>query len=161
MSKNYIKCTNCINKNSEFSEECVECVPQNNYKNFEKIEDLLKKKQDKKLPVTSGFSITECGGEPLLTIASGTSIIDGTTTGSAAIFGGWNDPKLLDVKEVGESLELIYKQTSNVTLTTFGTYIDKSERVYKIVYSCIDGKWNKSEKIFGQIIPKSEEHYIF
>jgi hypothetical protein len=35
------------------------------------------------------------------------------------------------------------------------------ERVFKIVYSCVDGKWNKSEKIYGKIIPSQKEYYEF
>ena len=89
------------------------------------------------------------------------TIIGGTGAGTIAQNNRWNDPELLEVEEVGETLELIWKQTSNTTLTTFGTYIDKSVRVYKIIYSCIEGKWNKSERIYGKIIPASEEHYEF
>ena len=35
------------------------------------------------------------------------------------------------------------------------------ERVFKIVYSCKDGKWNKSEPNYGKIIPATDEDYDF
>jgi hypothetical protein len=35
------------------------------------------------------------------------------------------------------------------------------ERAVKIVYSCVDGKWNKSEPIYGKIIPAQDEYFEF
>ena len=77
-------------------------------------------------------------------------------------FDFWGNPELIKVEEVGESVEFIYKQNSIVTMCSdFYPMPDRTQRVYKIVYSCIDGKWNKSVPIFGTIIPKSEESYEF
>lgn len=69
----------------------------------------------------------------------------------------WSNPTLIKAIEVGETIEFIYKQTSNVQ---YG-YLSPKERVFKVVYSCKDGKWNKSEPIYGEIIPATEEHYDF
>ena len=71
----------------------------------------------------------------------------------------WSNPHRISVQETGESIEFIYKQTFMVSN---GLWNEKlQERVFKIVYSCKDGKWNKSEPIFGKIIPQQEEYYEF
>jgi len=71
----------------------------------------------------------------------------------------WNDPILKETREVGESIEMIYFQTSMYSRTG-GIPPYHDERIFKIVYSCVDGKWNKSEPIYGKII-KSYEYYEF
>jgi hypothetical protein len=85
---------------------------------------------------------------------------NGITSISSAISGSFTEQ--LEVKEVGESIEIIYKETlsSNCTYTINFTSPPK-ERIFKIVYSCVDGKWNKSEPIYGNIIPAQEEYYDF
>jgi hypothetical protein len=35
------------------------------------------------------------------------------------------------------------------------------QRVFKIVFSCIDGKWNKSERIYGKVVAAKLESYSF
>jgi hypothetical protein len=35
------------------------------------------------------------------------------------------------------------------------------KRVYKIIYSIEEGKWKRSEPIYGKIIPATEESYEF
>ena len=72
----------------------------------------------------------------------------------------WSSPKRLDVIDTGRSIEVIYKQTSTFSLATYPPR-PREERVYKIVYSCVDGKWNKSEPIYGKIVPAQGEHYEF
>lgn len=70
----------------------------------------------------------------------------------------WSIPERVEVNEYMDRIEFVYKQTSSVTFTStqpLGT------RCYKIVFSVVDGKWHKSEPIFGKIIPKQEEHYEF
>ena len=82
----------------------------------------------------------------------------GVTSGSIFI-DCWYDPVLIETKEVGDTLELIYKQQAKFSYTYNSANLPI--RVFKIIYSCIDGKWNKSEPIFGEIIPASEESYEF
>jgi len=81
----------------------------------------------------------------------------GTTT---AFFNQWNCPERVSVREVGDTIEMIYTEVSNVTLAVYPPR-PPARRVFKIVYSCKDGKWNKSEKIYGEIIPSQDEEYEF
>ena len=61
-------------------------------------------------------------------------------------------PELKDTIVKDDSIELIYKETP---------YAGPRPSVFKIVYSCKDGKWHQSEKIYGQIIPAAKEKYKF
>lgn len=72
----------------------------------------------------------------------------------------WSNPIRVDVFEGSDCIEMIYKQTSMCTLTMYPSP-PPQERVFKIVYSCVDGKWHKSERIYGKIIPAQEEQYEF
>lgn len=72
----------------------------------------------------------------------------------------WSTPERVSVDEYDDRIEMIYKQTSMVTLSIYPSP-PPEERVYKIIYSCVDGKWNKSEPIFGTINPPTEESYDF
>jgi hypothetical protein len=86
-----------------------------------------------------------------------------TLTGSATgttIIDQWNFPTLIKTEEVGESIEFIYKQSPMFAYTTFPS-TQPPDRVFKIVFSCKDGKWNKSEPIYGQIVPATDEYYEF
>ena len=85
-----------------------------------------------------------------------------TTGTSTSHLETWNHPEKVEVNEVGESIEMIYKQRSvvNYMIHSFH-YAPPAERVFKIVYSCIDGKWNKSEPIYGRIIPAQNEYFEF
>jgi len=74
--------------------------------------------------------------------------------------GAWSVPTRVDVIEKTDSIEFIYKQTSMVTLTVHPSP-PPAERVFKIVFSCVDGKWHKSEPIYGQIISAQAESYEF
>ncbi len=70
----------------------------------------------------------------------------------------WSDPEIVDVTEADNSIEITYKQTQN-SLTSYLEGL--GQRVFKIVFSCKDGKWHKSERIYGNIIPASDETYEF
>jgi hypothetical protein len=79
-------------------------------------------------------------------------------TGFTSDMNIWSTNERVEVNVVGETIEMIYKQTLHfnnwpASLT--------EKKVYKIVYSCIDGKWNKSEPIYGKIIPAQEEYFEF
>jgi hypothetical protein len=75
----------------------------------------------------------------------------------------WNEPIRVDVIDTGNSIEMIYVQTKNSVSCGYShyPYYLNEKRVFKIVYSCVDGKWHKSEPIFGRIIPASDEYYDF
>ena len=81
--------------------------------------------------------------------------IDGTTS-----FNTWNDPIRVEVNEYPDRIEMIYKQTSTITVSTHpASPLEK--RMFKIVFSCVDGKWDKSEPIYGKIIAPRKECYEF
>jgi hypothetical protein len=97
------------------------------------------------------------------TLTSGHSALGANTFNSStstAMYNPWNHPERIEVREVGKSIEMIYKQTSSFSRTG-GLPPYHDERLFKIVYSCVDGKWNKSEPIFGKIIPAQDESYQF
>lgn len=73
----------------------------------------------------------------------------------------WSDPIRVDVIEGRDCIEMIYKQASIITHRNTTPSQPPNERVFKIVYSCIDGKWHKSERIYGKIIPAQSEQYEF
>lgn len=79
---------------------------------------------------------------------------------SVTNFNQWNEPTLIKVEEIGETIEFIYKQTSMISYTVY-PLPSPEERVFKIVFSCKNGKWNKSEPIYGTIIPATDEDYDF
>jgi len=89
---------------------------------------------------------------------TGTSNLGGS--GTTSISNTWSNPKRVEVNEVGESIEMIYKQTSMLTYNVHPSP-PQEVRVFKIVYSCVDGKWHKSEPIFGKIIPSQNEYFEF
>lgn len=72
----------------------------------------------------------------------------------------WNSPVFIECNEVGKTVEMIYKETSKVVYTTYPV-LNPETRVFKIVFSCKKGKWHKSDRIYGQIIPPSDEYYEF
>jgi hypothetical protein len=85
---------------------------------------------------------------------------NGITSITSAISGSFTEQ--LEVKEVGESIEIIYKETPSPNYTyTINFTSPPQKRVFKIVYSCVDGKWNKSERIYGKIVPVQKEYYDF
>ena len=70
----------------------------------------------------------------------------------------YSTPVLIDILEGIESLTLVYKQYPNFT-TTVGSFNDP--RIYKVVYSIVDGKWHKSEQIEGTYLAAVDEAYSF
>lgn len=72
----------------------------------------------------------------------------------------WLPPEAIDIIEKIDSLEIIFKEKSRYHYLTSST-LQPEERVFKIIFSCVDGKWNKSEKIYGKIIPTQKEQYVF
>lgn len=82
-----------------------------------------------------------------------------SSSGNTSNLNTWSNPERMEVNEVGETIEMVYKQTPMITYTAYPSLPEV--RVFKIVYSCVDGKWNKSEPIFGKIIPPQDEYYEF
>lgn len=81
-------------------------------------------------------------------------------TSGTSTLNTWNTAELISTQEKGETIEMIYKETSMLSLTIHPP-IPPEQRVFKIVYSCRDGEWNKSERIYGQIVKSTNESYIF
>ena len=82
-----------------------------------------------------------------------------TSTNTAGI-SQWGYPEFIEAKEVGDTIEFIFKEEGFIqSYSCFNSY--PSCRVSKIVYSCKKGKWNKSEPIYGKIVPASQEAYDF
>lgn len=71
----------------------------------------------------------------------------------------WSHPTRLEVNELNDSIEMIYEETSLVTLTIYPSP-PLVKRYFKIVFSCLDGKWNKSERIYGKKI-EHQEYFEF
>lgn len=65
----------------------------------------------------------------------------------------WEDPVPIKIEETVGSITITY------TEKIFIPYEHK--RVFKVIFSCVDGKWHKSERIYGDIIPASKESYKF
>ncbi len=91
----------------------------------------------------------------------GTFTPTGLNTGTSfTTTNTWSTPQRVDIIEYADSIEFIYKETSMLTLAIYPPP-PPQERVFKIVYSCVDGKWNKSERIYGKIKPSQKEYYEF
>ena len=90
------------------------------------------------------------------TLTTNGSNIDGGTTFTNL----WSIPERIMVLENSDSIEFIYKETSLIISTVYPTR-PPEERVFKIVFSCENGKWHKSDRIYGKIIPSRSESYIF
>ena len=94
-------------------------------------------------------------GTPGTPDTSGMRTSMGTST-----FNNWSFPERIDIQEFDNKIEFIYKQNSMMQLAVYPPRPPET-RVFKIVFSCIDGKWNKSESIYGVIKPSQGETYIF
>ena len=70
----------------------------------------------------------------------------------------WSEPYRYKVYVYDDRIEMIYIQ---YTCYSYSPSPPSERRVYKIVYSCVDGKWNVSEPIYGKIVPATEETYEF
>jgi hypothetical protein len=102
-----------------------------------------------------------------MSIKNGSGLLNTPTVGGLSmttntqIFDPWSEPHFIKVEEVGESIEFIYKQTSMITFTYNYPSESRDERVFKIVFSCEEGKWHKSAPIYGKIFPAIDEDYEF
>ena len=85
--------------------------------------------------------------------------INSTGTSSTTALNLWSTPERLEVNEIGDTIEMIYKEVSAVTYTVYPSR-PPQERIFKIIYSCKDGKWDKSERIYGKEI-KKESYYVW
>lgn len=86
--------------------------------------------------------------------------IESSSNGTAQLCN-WSAPKRVKVDIFIDRIEVLYTQ---YPLLTYGTPYFENEnksRVFKITYSCVDGKWNKSDPIYGEIIPATQESYQF
>jgi len=81
-------------------------------------------------------------------------------TGTVTFASQWSTPERISVNVYQDKIEMIYKQISMVTLTVWPSR-PPAERVFKVVYSCVEGKWNASEPIYGTIVAASGEYYNF
>lgn len=84
----------------------------------------------------------------------------GGTSTTFKIDPQYSSPELIRFDEFEDRLEFIYKEKLNIIYTVYPPK-EPEERVFKIVYSCVEGKWNKSNKIYGKIIPATKENYEF
>lgn len=89
-----------------------------------------------------------------------TNCITGSTDTSFS--NQWSTPQRIQVIELQDSIEIIYKETSNV-IYTHSVYpsTDPEERIFKIIFSCKGGKWHKSDRIYGEIVSSTKESYEF
>jgi hypothetical protein len=71
-------------------------------------------------------------------------------------------PELIDVNEKTDSIELIYRQYEKYNISNGIEQLPAQVPIiYKIVYSVVNGKWNKSEPIYGKFVPAQKETYQF
>lgn len=82
---------------------------------------------------------------------------DGQSYATGISFNTWTEPYLVETIVNGESIELIYKKHSLMS-NNFGSL---PSQVFKIIYSCKDGKWHESKPIVGEIIEATKESYEF
>ena len=54
---------------------------------------------------------------------------------------------------------MIFEETSLMNLSIYPQQ-KPNERYFKIIFSCVDGKWNKSERIYGRKI-ESQSYFKF
>ena len=78
-------------------------------------------------------------------------VVDTTATNN------YDNPVLMYINNLVNSVEMIYKETALVVKPTQLPL----EKISKVVYSIINGKWNMSAPIYGTIVPKVDEYYIF
>ena len=73
----------------------------------------------------------------------------------------WSFPYLIDTIPREKSIELIYRQDSNISYSPEMRPIEERIRIYKIIYSCKKGKWHVSDPIYGNYVEAIEESYEF
>ena len=77
----------------------------------------------------------------------------------SSTFNPFNEPFRIKVNEYSDRIEMIYKERSKYFYSHMQS--GPEDRVFKIIFSCINGVWNKSERIYGTIIRASSETYEF
>ena len=110
-------------------------------KNNTNIENNQEKEQQ------SGYCLSVSGGLDIS--ANGTS--------SSYEMSIWGVPVEVAHEIYDDRIEFIYKKTKMIWVG----YYSPEVAVYKIVYSCKDGLWHKSEPIYGKIIEPQVEQYEF
>jgi len=78
----------------------------------------------------------------------------GTTLG----LNPWGYSELVKFNEYPDHIEVLYKQQR--LINSWPCPVD-TERVYKIIFSCKDGVWHKSDPIYGKIVPAQSEYFEF
>jgi hypothetical protein len=101
--------------------------------------------------------INNTGGDTTVTPLNFASI-NYKNTGTAQL-NHWSESTRLQVNELPDSIEMIYEETSTTTLAVYPPR-PPEKRYFKIIFSCVDGKWNKSERIYGEKIER-EEYFEF
>lgn len=123
-------------------------------------------KQQKELTNVGAGNITVADPNPAWISGSRINLGPGTTiSGGATGFASTTDlafhlyakPTLIRTDIFEDRIELIYREPSLIS----SGFNPSPDRVFKQVYSCVDGKWNVSHRIYGQIIPATEEDYDF
>lgn len=104
----------------------------------------IENQEEKK--ILSSFCVSSSSGQSLFSV--------GTT--NYYQIDPWSEPVEISHEILNDSIEFIYKQTK-----ISWNYASQEERVFKVIYSCVDGKWNKSERLYGEIIAATEEQYEF
>ncbi len=108
-------------------------------------------------------SHTNCG-----ITSSGTTVLQSSgilNTGSTSgftpdlvtFYGHYSASVMIRTDVFPDRVEILYKRQSMLS----NGYQSPPAQVYKIVHSCVDGKWNVSDPIFGEILPRTEEDYVF
>lgn len=90
-----------------------------------------------------------------MSTATLSQISGGTLTLS---FDQYQTPVLEETVVHPDRIEIIYSECR-----VWSTYppAPDHERFFKIIYSCKDGKWDVSERIYGKKIPAQDEYYEF
>ena len=92
------------------------------------------------------------GRNDIETSATCNSISDPSlSTSSTTSINQWSEPTLVETNMLQDSIEIIYEEVSNMVLSIYPSR-PPEKRHFKIVFSCVDGKWNKSERIYGKKI---------
>ena len=73
------------------------------------------------------------------------------------VFNSWNAPERVSVTEFLDRIEMVFIETSAISNFTKAP----ERRVFKVIFSCVDGKWNKSSRIYGTIQEAVGEKYTF
>ncbi len=89
-----------------------------------------------------------------------TDINSSSSSGSITGINAWGVPNRVQVNEFENRIEMVYKEVSMITLTIYPSP-PPEERIFKIVFSVVDGKWNKSERVYGKIVEAQKEEYTF